>query len=300
VPLVSNLQSHDYKFELATAAGKWKWVTRLDVSQSNPIFSVRDVVSPYGLLRDSIPIPGEVVAAMAESIEELRLNFSPNILLGPPTVLNFTVDEGRGFAEGVPVLLTNDGVYGSILGVTLTTSAPYVRVTPATLGNLALNESGQFNVEVDATNLLATSSPYNESVVIQDPAATNNPQSLPITITVRPKAEIAVTPAVVTFNVVKPLSGSFPSIPTQTFTVQNTGPSGSVLEFQVQKLTGLSDWLTSFLPASGVLTASGSSVVTVTVQPPDQLLQGTYTEKLRVSGYSSNSYQDVEIQLVIT
>jgi hypothetical protein len=237
---------------------------------------------------------------MAESITELKSNFSPNMLVGPPTVLNFTVDEGRGFAPGEYVLLTNDGVYGSILGVTLTTSAAYVRVTPANIGNLALNESGQFQVEVDATSLLASMSPYNESVVIQDPSATNNPQSLPVAITVRPKATIAAVPLVLVFSVTKPLSGPFPSIPVQTFTVQNTGPAGSILEYQIQKLTGQSDWLPSFLPASGILTSSGSAITTVTVLPPANMLQGTYTEKLRVSGYSSNSYVDVEIQLVIS
>jgi len=300
MPLVSNLRAHDHKFEFATAAGKWEWTTRLDVSQSNPLYSVRDIKSPYGLLRDSIPIPGEVVSAMAESIDELKSNFAPNILLGPPTLLNFTVDEGRGFAEPEVVLITNDGVYGSLLGVTLTTSAAYVRVTPANVGNLALNESGQFQIEVDATDLLATSSPYNETIAIQDPSATNNPQTFPVTITVRPKATIYTNPTVLNFSVVKPLSGSFPSIPTQTFTVQNTGLVGSVLDFQVQKLTGLSDWLTSFLPSSGTLLSSESTDITVTVVPPDNLLQGTYSEKLRVSGYSSNSYQDVEIVLVVT
>jgi hypothetical protein len=300
MPLVSNLKFHDYQFELAVAAGKWRWTTRLDVTQSNPAYSVRDIKSPFGLLRDTIPIPGEVVAAMAESIDELRSNFAPNILLGPPTALTFNVDEGRGFGEPVFVLLTNDGVYGSILGVTLTTSAGYVRVTPATVGNLALNESGQFQVEVDATNLLAVSSPYVESITIQDPAAGNTPQSLPVTIVVRPKATVFTNPTILSFTAVKPLTGPFPSIPTQTFTVQNTGPLGSVLDYQIQKLTGLSDWLTSFLPASGSLASGASATITVTTQPAENLQRGTYTEKLRVSGYSSNSSQDVEIHLVIT
>jgi hypothetical protein len=300
VPLVSNLKVHDYKFELPVAAGKWRWTTRLDVSQSNPVYSVLDIVSPYGLLRDSIPIPGEVVAAMAESIDELRANFAPSILLGPPSSLTFNVDEGRGFGPGEFVLLTNDGVYGSILGVTLTTSAAYVRVTPANVGNLALNESGQFQVEVDATNLLAASSPYVESIAVQDPAAVNNPQMFPVTIVVRPKATIFLLPTLLTFSVVKPISGPFPSIPVQTFTVQNSGPAGAILDYQIQKLTGLSDWLTSFLPASGTLASLGSDVITVTAVPPDNFLQGTYTEKLRVSGYSSNSYLDIDIHLVIT
>jgi hypothetical protein len=48
------------------------------------------------------------------------------------------------------------------------------------------------------------------------------------------------------------------------------------------------------------LNASQQDVITVKVQPPDGLLQGTYSEKLRVLGYSSNGHVDVEIRLVIT
>lgn len=300
MPLASNLKFHDYQFEFAVAAGRWRWTTRLDVSQSNPTFTIRDVISPFGLLRDSVPIPGEVIQAMSESIDELRANFSPHIMVGPPSALTFEVDEGRGFSLPQDALLTNDGVYGSILGASLTTSAPYVRVTPALVGGLALNESGQFSVDVDSTNLLAVDSPYNEGITLQDPAATNNPQTLPVTINVRPKATISVTPVLLTFTVAKPLTGPFPVIPNQTFVVSNVGPAGSILEFDIKKLTGLSDWLTSFLPASDTLSSGQSDTINVTVQPPSNMLQGTFTEKLRVSGYSSNSYIDVDIHLVIT
>lgn len=300
MPLASNLKFHDYQFEYALAAGKWRWTTRLDVSLSNPSYSIRDILSPYGLLRDSIPLPGEIVQAMSASIDELKANFSPRILVGPPSSLVFSVDEGRGFDVAQQVTLTNNGVYGSILGVTVTSPASFVRVTPANVGNLAINESGQFQVEVDSTNLLASSSPYNESLAIQDPAATNNPQALPIVINVRPKATVAAAPLLITFTIAKPLSGPFPSIPVQTFMVQNVGPAGSVLEYTIQKLTGLSPWLVSFLPALGTLASAGSDTITVLAQPPSYMIQGTYTEKLRVSGYSSNSYLDVEIHLVIT
>lgn len=300
MPLASNLKFHDYQFEVAVPAGKWKWTTRLDVSQSNPVYTIRDILSPYGLLRDSIPLPGNVVQAMAESIAELQANFSPHILMGPPTSLTFTVDEGRGYSSSQSVTLTNDGVYGSILGVTITSSASYVRAAPANIGNLAINESGTFDVDVNSTSLLAVDSPYSETLTIQDPGATNSPQTFPVTIVVRPKAQVGCTPTLLTFTVVKPLVGGFPSIPTQTFTVQNLGPSGSVLEYQVNKLTGLSDWLTGLVPSSGDLTSGGSETVTVTVQPPNNMTQGTYSETLRVAGYSTNNYVDVEIRLIIT
>lgn len=299
-PLVSNIRFHDYQFEYPTAVGKWRWTTRLDVSQANPVYSVRDIQSPYGLLRDTIPLPGDIVGAMSDSIDELKANFAPHILLGPPSSLSFSTNEGQGFVEAQSVIITNDGVYGSLLGLTLTSSAPYLRITPTTVGNLALNESGQFEVAADSTSLLASGSPYNTTVVLQDPSATNNPLSMPVTVVVRPKATIGSSVTGLIFNVTKPLSGSFPSVPTQTFQVLNIGPAGSELDFDLNKLFGTSDWLVGFIPVDGSLASSTEATITVQVVVPDSTPAGTFTEQLRISGYSSNSYIDVQIQLVVS
>jgi hypothetical protein len=238
---------------------------------------------------------------MAESIVELRSNFSPNILIGPPSFLVFEVDEGRGYSPPQLVLVTNSGVYGSILGASLTSSASFVKINPSTIGGLAMNESGDFAVEVDSTGLLASSSPYSETIAVQDPMATNNPQSVAVLINVRPRALISSDLVLLVFNVVRPLNGIYPQVPTQNFTVENSGPLGSVLEYDIRALTGLcGGWLRSWLPAEGTLQAGEGEVITVTVQPPAGTLQGTYSEKLRVIGYSSNNYVDVEIRLVIT
>jgi hypothetical protein len=238
---------------------------------------------------------------MAESIVELGANFTPSILVGPPTSLTFDVDEGRGYSLSQVVYLTNNGTYGSVLTSSITPSASYVRVSPNTVGNLAINETGQFSVEVTSTDLLASESPYSETIAIQDSTASNNPQSIPVVINVRPKSTISTNVTALVFTVVRGIDGTFPSIPTQTFTVQNTGVGGSVLEFDIRALTGLcSNWLRSWLPSSGYLTSGQSQSVVATVQPTDNMLQGTYSEYLRVSGYSSNSYIDVEVRLVIS
>lgn len=273
----------------------------MDVSGSAVFFQIRDIVTPYGLLRDSVPLPGEVVQEMSASIDQLVANFPPRILIGPPTSLTFTVDEGRGFSNSQSVVLTNNGVLGSLLTAALTTSASYVHVSPASIGNLASNESGSFGVSVDSTDLLATSSPYSETVSVQDANAVNTPQVMAVTINVRPKATIDITPLTLTFSVSKPLTGPFPAIPSQVFTVENTGPAGSVLEFQVQALTGLAgDWLSDFTPITGSLVSSSTQDITVSVAPVETMLAGTYEETLRISGYSTNSYVDVLVRLVIT
>ena len=299
MPLAANLQFHDYTFNFQVVQGVWRWTTRMDVSGASPSFQIRDIISPFGVLRDSIPIPGEVVEAMGESIDELRSQFQPSILIGPPASLSFEVDEGRGFSATQEALVTNNGIYGSLLDVALIPSAPYLTVAPANLGNLAFQESGSFDVSVDSTDL--TPGTYNATVLVQDDSAVNNPQSLPVTVVVRPKATIDITPLTLTFNVVKPLSGPFPPIPNQIFTIENTGPLGSVLEFLVQRLTCLSEnWLVAFSPTTGTLLSGQTQNITVEIAPVETLPTGTYTETLRVSGYSTNSYVDVLVTLIVT
>jgi hypothetical protein len=300
LPLAPNLQRQDYEFKSLTLQGTWRWVTRVDVSQSVPVYQVLNIVSPWGLLRDSIPLPGEIIQAMAESIVELKSAFAPNILLGPLSAITFTLDEGRGFGVAESVLVTNNGVFGSLLSTSMTTSAAYIRVAPANIGNLAFNESGSFEVLADSSNLLAINSPYSSTVVVQDASAVNSPVTLPVTVIVRPKALISLSPATIIYVATKPGYGPFPPVPSQQFTIQNTGPVGSVLEYRVQKLVGQSDWLVSFTPVTGTLAASATQAITVVVQPPESLPTGVFTETLRVSGYSENSYQDVLVQLTVT
>jgi len=299
VPLASNLQFQDYQFKYQAREGVWRWTTRVDVSGAAPLYDVRDVYSPFGLLRDRIPVPGAVILAMAESITELQQAFPPSILYAPASLV-FTLDEGRGFGEAQTVQVTNAGVYGSLLSVSLTTSAGFLKLTPATLGNLSFNEAGLFEVAADSTNLLEANSPYAATVDIQDPAASNSPQSVIVTVIVRPKATIALSLPMLTFNVVKPISGPFPPIPSQTFQIQNTGPGASVLEYLLRKLTGCGTWIVNTSPFDGLVPGGGIQPVLVTVAPDASFPVGTYTETLRISGYSTNFYQDIIVQLNVT
>ncbi len=295
---VAPIRYFDTQFSMQIPAGTWRWTTRMNTTGSNPSFQIIDISSPYGLLRDSIPLPGDVVTRMAETIAELVESFAPRILLNA-SALTITLDEGRGFGAAQSVTLTNNGNYGSVLGTSITSSAPYVTATPANVGGLAVNTSGSFAVAADSTNLVAASSPYSATLTVQDPAAVNNPQVITVTVVVRPKARIGVTPEDLPFAVGGPPGGPWPAIPSQTFMVVNNGLLASSLEFQVQKLHGNSPWLTAFSPVSGTLAGGGGLNVTVSVVPPEGYNTGTYEEILRVSGYSSNLYQDVLVTLTI-
>jgi len=297
----ANISSQNVEFSITLNGRVWRWTTVMDVSGAVPTFMIKNITTPYGILRDSTPLPGAVVEGMSESIQSLVANYRSSILVGPPGALVFVVDEGRGYSLPLTGRVTNTGVYGSLLSTTLVASAVYIRTNPAIIPHLASNQSGVFDVSVDSTDLLTTSSPYSGSISLQDGAATNSPQVLPITITVRPKAVVSISPGLVTYVVSRPISGPFPAIATQQFTVQNSGPSGSVLDYQIARLTGLSQsWLASFTPVTGTLPASTVQSITVLVEPVEGLMPGIYEETLRISGYSFNDYADVIIRLVVT
>jgi hypothetical protein len=280
-------------------AGLWKWTTRVDTTLATPQYQITDIISPFGLLRDSIPLPGDVVSAMAASIDEIKAALAPAILVGPPSSLSFSVDEGRGFSPVLDLRVSNVGPYGSILGPSLTAHDSYVRVAPANLGPLATSQTGISEVSVDSTNLQAVQSPYATTITVQDPNSTNGPMVVPVAITVRPRAVVATSPVTLTFIATPLPDGSFTPIPYQQLLVMNSGPSGSVLEYLIQRLTSYSSWLTSFTPSSGTVAAGGSQPVQVVVEPINGMASGTYQETLRVSGYSLNYHVDVTVQLTI-
>lgn len=294
----SLLRYQDYQFQVSLNTGAWRWTTRVDVSQAVVTTQIRDVISPYGLLRDSVPIPGEVVQAMADSITEVQSAYTPSILLSE-TSLTFVVDEGRGVSVATPVQITNNGILGSLLSATITSSAPYVFPLPANVGGLVAHASGSFDVSVDSTNLLSIGSPYAVVLSVQSTEATNSPQVVPVNVIVRPKATISPSPISMQFNVAAPLSGPYPPIPSQQLSLSNSGMSTSVLDYQIRKLVGV-PWLVSFSPVYGSINGGGMQPITVVVAPTSDMGVGVYTETLRITGYSSNMTVDVPVTLNIS
>ena len=296
----SRLRKQDYQYSVALPAGIWRWTTRIDMTTASPQYEVLDVTSPYGTLRDMIPIPGPVITAMANSITQVMQAFAPSIMLSP-TSLTYTLTQGQGVSTPQTISITNNGVFGSLLSAAITTSAPWLVVTPANIDNLGFNETGQFWVTSDSTALLAVNSPYTGTITVQSDAAVNSPQTIDVTVNVNPPATISLTPLTLVFQV--PSAGApspFPPIPSQSFTVSNTGPAGSQLMYLIQKLYGTSPWLVSFTPFMGNLASTQSQIITVAVAPPPNMCTGTYTEVLNVSGFSTNMTQQVTVQLIIT
>lgn len=61
----------DFQFQVTLPRGSWRWTTRVDNLFGAGSAQILNVITPYGLLRDSIPLPGEVVFAMADSIKSV-------------------------------------------------------------------------------------------------------------------------------------------------------------------------------------------------------------------------------------
>lgn len=296
--IASVLRFQDYQFQVSLASGAWRWTTRVDVSGSQVATQIRDVVCPYGLLRDSTPIPGEVVQAMAKSIEQVVTSYAPSILLSP-TTLSFVVDEGRGVSAPASVQVTNNGIFGSLLSAHVTSSTPFVSAVPASVGGLASNASGWFEVMVDSRELVASASPYGATLKVQSNTAGNSPQDIPVTVTVRPKATIAPTVTNLVFNVSAPLTGPFPPIPPQIFGLTNSGPAESILGYQIRRVVGAS-WIAGVSPFHGEISGEQTQPITVSVKPAEGTLPGTFTETLRVTGYSTNMSEDIVVTLNIS
>ena len=91
-----------------------------------------------------------------------------------------------------------------------------------------------------------------------------------------------------------------PPIPAQLFELQNTGLPESELNYQIAKLTGCSPWLVGFSPSVGEVVGGATQPITVSVRYMHNMNPGTYTETLRVSGYSANTYADLLVRFIVS
>ena len=96
------------------------------------------------------------------------------------------------------------------------------------------------------------------------------------------------------------MGGPWPAIPPQTFQIVNSGNGGSVLDYQIEQLDCTANWITSISPTYGTIGGGGAATITVNVAPTDNMQPGTYDQYIRVSGYSTNFYQDVYVTLTVS
>ena len=296
------VQSGGFSFNIASVGGYWSWtVLANNIQGLGQRYQVIDINTPYGRLIDAaIPIPGDVITAMSDSIAEMQqqLAAAVSLVTGTPSSYSLTVTEGEAASIIASVPFTNSGAFGSFLSVSSTPGSPWITANPTSTIGVGKNQQAQISIGILPTTMLATSSPYSGSVIIQD---SNSPSSITLSVnaTVLPRPQISLSTP--TINLSYSITSGIPS-GSQQCVVSNSGLSGSVLNYTASKIQNQSPWLT-FTPISGgPLSSGGTDPITfslITGNVP--LIAGIYTEIVSViSGNAPNSPQNITITLTVT
>lgn len=287
-----------FTFDICSVGGTWSWrVTASNVHGAGQLYQVEDIKTPFGSLANTdIPLPGEVVTAMASSLETFKEQLQPRIVLTGPASFNLTVTEGDGVYAAGEAAFTNAGAFGSFMTATGVPDSPWLAVTPPVVAGINKNGSGQMSVRVDPRIMLATSSPYFGHVNIQDNAGHVVPVEVSVTVLPRPAILLSQDAVAMAFY----LSSNVPAGPA-SITVGNSGPPGSFLSFSLAKVQNQSPWL-AINPMSGTNMPSGSeATVTFTLISANvPTVPGVYTEIIRVaSPNASNSPRELTVSMTV-
>ena len=295
----ASVKSTEVGFVQESIGGQWSWnVQASNVFGGGHLFQVTDVITPYGPLLDvEVPIPADVICAMADSITDVQDQLAPLLKLVSPatSILSAVIVEGDSNLDLGDVEVQNVGAFGSFMRVTATPSVPWLTVSPSTVGGLARNEKAVIGSTLLTPTLLSSESPYQGVINLQDNRNVPTVVPVTVTVTVNPRPAIGVSPTALIFNYI--LSTSTPS-GAQSLDVENAGPANSSLEFSVASVSN-SGWL-SFTPASGGPLGPGASdTVSVSLDTSGvPLTPGVYTDTVRIiSGNASNSPVEVPVTL---
>lgn len=300
--MAASVQGGGFDFSIPSVGGTWSWRVRaVNVQGAGQSYELVDINTPYGpLVQTMIPLPGDVVLGMADSLSQLQQQLAPLLALLDPSQTSFSaiIVEGQPNLEIASFLVLNAGSFGSFMTVTATPSAPWLKVEPPSMAGLERNEQGTFSVVLLTGSLLESASPYLATVRLQDNRVPATVIDLSFTVTVLPRPVVAVSPLVVNFTHYLSTSSSTGPV---TVTVQNAGPANSSLTWSMARVHNTSPWL-AFSPSSGGPLASGATQDSVFSVVPSGLptVPGTYSDQVRVSSpTASNGFVDVQVFLTV-
>jgi hypothetical protein len=290
-----------FSFSTQSVGGTWSWSVQADNTLGvGQVYQFVDILTPYGpLFQVEIPIPGDVIQEMAASLSEVQSQLAPLMALVQPTgaPFNLIIVEGDPNQAVGSVDVQNVGAFGSFMQATATPDSAWLSADPSIVQGIGKNEVAGFNISLLTATLLASGSPFNGNVNLQDNRDPPTVIPIAVTVTVLPRPIIGTSPAQLDFSYV--LSTGVPS-GALAITVENTGPAQSSLEFAAAAVDG-SSWL-SIIPTSGGPLDSGQTAqVTVSLNVSGiPLGAGTYTDSIRISsGTASNSPVDVPVVLTV-
>jgi len=209
---------------------------------------------------------GHVTVSGGTGVSNIPVNITtvqrPTISASP-TSLTFNTAEGGSNPAAQTLTISNSG--GSSLNWTAIAASTggWLSVSPFS-GAIAASGSATPSVSVNAVGLVAGT--YTGTINVQDPNATNSPQTIAVTLIVAPPPVISLDQTSVSLT-----SAIGQGNPAATVTLSNTG--GSTLNWT--STIGGANWLT-LSSASGSLGAGNSIVLTLAANIAN-LSAGSYT-----------------------
>jgi len=174
---------------------------------------------------------------------------------------------------------------GGILNYAVSADQSWLSCSPVT--GTSAGEMDAITVSY-STSLLASGT-YSATITISDPAASNSPQTIPVslTVTAAPKASISKSPSSLSASIV---AGT--NAPAQTFNVWNSGEGTLSYSISVDQA-----WL-SYNPSSG--TSTGEQDAITVNYSTTSLFPGVYYATISISdSAASNSPQTVSVSLTV-
>lgn len=284
-----SLRGSGYNYSAETSSGTWTWKVEqtTDPSSPDPIL-VYDLRSPFGRLDQvSIPIPGSILNAIYESIQDFEQFLYPDLSFasGSPTVLSITVTQGDPITTVGTFSVTNSGSYGSSLDIANSVSNTYLSVSPPTSGGITKMENASISVFVNPAVLSSTSSPYISSAIVSNISDPTDNLAVPVTINVLPQPilDVQFSQFNLTYN---RTTGSYTTSVVQN--VSNVGPATSLLTVFIAKVINNSSWLSvSANTIQNIGSGDTESFNLTVVSSCLPGLDGVYSEVIKV--YSVNS-----------
>lgn len=290
-----------FSFDTNSIGGLWRWkVVANNTIGAEQTFFISDVETPFGALPDvDVPIPGDVIASMADTLSQFQQQLAPLLLLTSSPVMSITVTEGDLVTDVGPATFVNAGAFGSFMSVTATPGTPWMSSSPSSIVGIGKNEGGASNIRVNPKLLLSTASPYSGFLNIQDNRNVPTVVQVQVDVNVLPRPVIAVSAMTIVMNFDTNTQSSDGS---RILTVQNSGPATSLLSFKVSKIQNSSPWLVVAPLEGGPIPSGETFDVLLSVNGNCvTLIPGIYSETLRVSSQNaSNSQVLVTVTLVVT
>ncbi len=289
-----------FKFSQESTGGLWRWkVVSQNIFGAGVSYQVVCIDTPWGsLYQTAIPVPADVVQAMAQGIADMQSQLSPLLCLVDPSQVSFSIvmTEGDPNMVAAEIPFFNAGAFGSSLTATATPGAPWLRAEPGQIGGLGKNDQGEFTITLLTGSLTAASTPYLATVNLQDNRVPATLIPITFSVSVLPRPVIAVDAIDLVFTWYQSTStGDGPF----TVHVSNAGPPSSTMDWTAGHLAGSSPWFSVVPSSGGPLGQSDSEAVQASLVPSRiPSVPGAYMDKIRFScPDASNGYVDVSVTL---